>query len=271
MSTEISITRDEGEAKGGYERVVTFLRDQLLSGQLKTGDCLLPERELALRLKVSRPVLREALRALAMIGAVEIRHGVGTIVKRPDVSTLGEFFTFILAQQADVIDDIMEARVAIEHHAIRLACRRATQSDFDRIADALALIVATIHEAEAGGLADFKFHEAIVRAAHSPTLASIYGSLSSLMMRSHLDRREKIIQVEGIDAFLIDHHRLIFSAVVARDAPKADDLLTRHFEIGADFRRRATMLVSNASKTGDRSAAKVAEPSPTASIGRQDP
>ncbi|RYG43029.1 GntR family transcriptional regulator, partial [bacterium] len=47
MSTEISITRVEVEAKGGYERVVTFLRDQLLSGQLKTGDCLLPERELA--------------------------------------------------------------------------------------------------------------------------------------------------------------------------------------------------------------------------------
>lgn len=271
MSSKLSIIRDENEAKGGYERVVTFLRDQLLSGQLKTGDCLLPERELAVRLKVSRPVLREALRALAMIGAVEIRHGVGTIVKRPDVSTLGEFFTFVLAQQADVVDDIMEARVAIEHHAIRLACRRATQADLDRIADALDLIVETIHEAEAGGVADFRFHEAIVRAAHSPTLVSIYGSLASLMMRSHLDRREKIIQVEGIDAFLIDHHRLIFSAVVSRDAPKADDLLTRHFEIGADFRRRATMLATSPSTSRDRATARTAERSPAASIGRQDP
>lgn len=241
MSEQVSIRREETDARSGYERVVSFLREQLLSGQLATGDCLLPERELAARLGVSRPVLREALRALAMIGAVEIRHGVGTIVKRPDVSTLGEFFTFALAQQADVIDDIMEARVAIEHHAIRLACRRAGQPDLDRIADTLNTIVETIRDPDAGGQADFKFHEAIVRAARSPTLMSLYGSISELMMRSHLERREQIMQIEGIDEFLIDHHRLIFSAVVERDAAKADELLARHFEIGADFRRRATM------------------------------
>lgn len=241
MDKNLLITREETDAKGGYARVVSFLREQLLTGQLATGDCLLPERELSVRLGVSRPVLREALRALAMIGAVEIRHGVGTIVKRPDVSTLGEFFTFVLAQQADVIDDIMEARVAIEHHAIRLACRRAIQPDLDRMADTLDVIVDTIGDPVAGGKADFSFHEAIVRAAHSPTLMSIYGSISELMMRSHLERREQIIQIEGIDEFLIDHHRLIFTAIVDRDAARADDLLTRHFEIGADFRRRATI------------------------------
>jgi len=237
----MQIHREAVESKGGYERVVAFLREQLLSGKLKTGDCLLPERELAVRLGVGRPVLREALRALAMIGAVEIRHGVGTIVKRPDVSTLGDFFTFALAQQADVVDDIMQARVAIEHHAIRVACRRGGQGDFDLLAERLQVIVETINDPDKGGLADFQFHEAIVRAAGSPTLMSLYGSISALMMRSHLDRREKIIRVEGIEGFLIDHHRKIYDAIIARDAAKADDLLTRHFEIGADFRRKATL------------------------------
>lgn len=235
----MQILREAAESKGGYERVVAFLREQLLSGALKTGDCLLPERELAVRLGVGRPVLREALRALAMIGAVEIRHGVGTIVKKPDVSTLGDFFTFALAQQADVIDDIMQARVAIEHHAIRIACRRAGQGDFDRLGERLNVIVQTIDDPEKGGLADFQFHEEIVRAAGSPTLMSLYGSISTLMMRSHLDRREKIIRIEGIEDFLIEHHRKIYDAVVARDAAKADELLARHFEIGADFRRKA--------------------------------
>ena len=251
MSANIDIRRDDSDAKGGYAKVASFLRQQLLTGQLTTGDCLLPERELAVRLGVSRPILREALRALAMIGAVEIRHGVGTIVKRPDVSTLGEFFTFVLAQQADVIDDIMEARVAIEHHAIRLACRRATQPDLDRMADTITHIIDTIGDPVAGGMADFSFHEAIVRAAHSPTLISIYGSISELMTRSHLDRREQIIQIEGIHEFLIDHHRLIFAAIVDRDAALADDLLARHFEIGADFRRRAIIRATrpNTSKT----------------------
>lgn len=236
----MSIRREVSDQKSGYERVVGFLREQLLSGELKTGDCLLPERELAVQLGVGRPVLREALRALSMIGALEIRHGVGTIVKRPDVSTLGEFFTLVLAQQADATDDIMEARVAIEHHAIRLACRRATTGDLDRLAAALRVIADTIHSPDAGGRADFEFHEAIVRAANSPTLTTIYASIAGLMMKSHLDRREQIMAVDGIEEFLIDHHRAIFDAIVARNAAEADKLLTRHFEIGAEFRRRAT-------------------------------
>ncbi|QKJ86082.1 GntR family transcriptional regulator [Paramixta manurensis] len=240
----MTIRREKQETGNGYDRVVGFLREQLLSGELKVGDCLLPERELSAQLGVSRPVLREALRALAMIGAVEIKHGVGTVVKRPGVSMLGEFFSFILAHQSDVIDDVMQARIAIERQAVRLACRRATQSDYDRLAECLQEIIRTIHTPEVGGEADFRFHEAIVNASGSATLISIYQSISALMMRSHLDRREQIIQVEGIEEFLIDHHRAIFAAIVERDEARADELLGRHFEIGADFRRRATIRMA---------------------------
>lgn len=240
MTEKKSIRRETQEA-GAHNRVSAFLRDQLLSGELKAGDCLLPERELAAMLNVSRPVLREALRALSMIGAVEIRHGVGTIVKRPDASALGDVFSFMLAHGSDITSDIMEARKAIEHHAVRLACQRATEQDFANIAIALRQIIETIENPDAGGTADFKFHEAIVTASHSPTLVTIYASISQLMMRSHLERREKIIQVEGIEEFLIDHHRLILEALAARDRVQADDLLHQHFEIGADFRRRASL------------------------------
>lgn len=239
--TERKSIRREPQETGAHNRVSAFLRDQLLSGELKVGDCLLPERELAALLNVSRPVLREALRALSMIGAVEIRHGVGTIVKRPDASALGDVFSFMLAHESNVTGDIMEARKAIEHHAVRLVCQRATEPDLANIANALRHIVETIDNPEAGGVADFRFHEAIVNAAHSPTLSTIYASISQLMMRSHLERREKIIRVDGIEEFLIDHHRLILEALAARDRVRADDLLHQHFEIGADFRRRASL------------------------------
>jgi GntR family transcriptional regulator, transcriptional repressor for pyruvate dehydrogenase complex len=139
----------------------------------------------------------------------------------------------------------MEARIAIEHHALRLACRRATQSDFDRLDAALRQIVETIKDPVEGGKADYLFHEAIVRAAHSPVLMNVYAAISDLMMRSHLDRREQIIKVDGINEFLVDHHRSIFRALLDRDLAKADELLARHFEIGADFRRRATIQASN--------------------------
>ena len=84
---------DEGEK--GFEKVFAFLRDRLLAGSLKPGDRLISERDLAIQLGVSRPLVREALRALTMLGIVEIRDRIGTIVTRPDVSVLNDFFTFL--------------------------------------------------------------------------------------------------------------------------------------------------------------------------------
>ncbi len=239
MTDLLKLTRDPDDSPGGYAKVFAFLREQLLSGALKTGDRLLPERDLSALLGVGRPVLREALRALAMLGAVEIRHGVGTIVRQPDASTLGEFFTFALAQQSDAIDDVMEARIAIECQAVRLACRRATLADFERIRAALQRIEATIDDPVAGGEADFDFHNGIVQAGRSETLRSVYAAISDLVHRSHRGRRELILKVPGIRSFLIDHHHRIFEALVARDVQRSDELLRRHFEIGDEYRRKA--------------------------------
>ena len=90
------------EGEKGFEKVSAFLRERLLAGSLKPGDRLISERELATLLGVSRPIVREALRALTVLGIVEIRDRIGTVVTRPDVSVLNDFFTFALAHQADM-------------------------------------------------------------------------------------------------------------------------------------------------------------------------
>lgn len=235
---EISITQDEA-SQSGYERVLGFVREQLLSGKLKAGDRLLPEREFAARLGVSRPVIREVLRALAAMGVIDIRHGQGSVVRKPDFSEMGDLFTLMLAQNAEVVEDVMEARIAIERHAIRLACQRATAADMQRLEEAMRAIVATVNDAVAGGEADFEFHTRLVEAAHSPTLSSLYGAISNLLKRSHMQRRERISDVAGIDAYLIDHHKAVLAALVERDVERADRLLVEHFQIGRDFQRRA--------------------------------
>lgn len=235
---EISITQDEA-SQSGYERVLGFVREQLLSGKLKAGDRLLPEREFAARLGVSRPVIREVLRALAAMGVIDIRHGQGSVVRKPDFSEMGDLFTLMLAQNAEVVEDVMEARIAIERHAIRLACQRATAADMQRLEEAMRAIVATVNDAVAGGEADFEFHTRLVEAAHSPTLSSLYGAISNLLKRSHMQRRERISDVAGIDDYLIDHHKAVLAALVERDVERADRLLVEHFQIGRDFQRRA--------------------------------
>ena len=125
------------ETQSGAARVFTFFRDRLLAGELKAGDRLLAERELALALGVSRPVLREALRSLAMLGLLDIQHGRGAFVRAADASVLGQALTLCLAPEPNILDDVLQARIAIECQAIRLACERASERDLQAIAGTL--------------------------------------------------------------------------------------------------------------------------------------
>ena len=233
------IVRSNTTNDTGFAKVFAFLRDQLLEGTIRSGDRLVPERELAAQLGVSRPIVREALRALSMMGAVEIQSRVGTIVRQPDVSVLGDFFAYSLAQQNGAIEDVMQARIAIECQAVRLACQRSTSFDFESLGHALEQIETTIDDPIKGSLADYEFHAALVRAAKSDTLASLYTAMASILIRSHRDRRAMVVMDASIKEYLIADHRRIFEAVVAHDGEGADRLLRDHFRIGDNYRHKA--------------------------------
>ncbi|MDQ8732225.1 FadR/GntR family transcriptional regulator [Bradyrhizobium sp. LHD-71] len=241
------------DSASGFERVLAYLRERLLDGTLKPGERLMAERELVRQLGVSRPIVREALRALHMLGIVEIRDRIGTVVKRPDASALKDFFTLALAQQADLIDDVMEARIAIECQAVRLACERATIADFEKLQRALIRIGETIDDADTGSAADFDFHRAIVLAARSPTLAMLHESMATLLAISHRNRRLLVQRFDSMKSYLVDDHKRVFDAIVKRDPDRAEVTLRRHFAIGDEYRRRAVI------GEGDRADARTAQ------------
>lgn len=223
----------------GAERVFAYIREQLLSGELQSGDRLPGERELSFMLRVSRPVLREALRSLAMLGFLDIRHGKGSYVRSADISVLTDFFTFCLAQQPDILDDVMQARIAIECQAIRLACERAGDGHLARISGRLARLMGTLDDPGTGGAADFAFHLAIVEAGQSPALLALYHAISDLMRRSHVERRQQTVSIPGIRNYLVEAHREVFLSVVSRDPDAAEARLREHFAIGDEFRRKS--------------------------------
>lgn len=239
-----TITRGQQDNQGsGFAKVFDFLREQLLEGRIRNGDRLLPERELALQLGVSRPIVREALRALSMMGVVEIRERVGTVVRQPDVSVLGDVFAFSLAQVPDAIDDVMQARIALECQAIRLACQRATTADIERMRGALDAIEATVNDATGGGRADFDFHLALVRASKSDTLIQLYGAMAELLTRSHRDRRQLVggHHDESMKRTVVEDHRHLLEMVIAGDEDAADRALRQHFRIGDELRRQKAL------------------------------
>jgi DNA-binding FadR family transcriptional regulator len=227
------------ELEGGAQRVFAALREQLLAGELTAGDRLPSERELALRLGVSRPVLREALRSLAILGFLDIRHGSGAYVKRPDIAAVGDFLTFCMAQQPDMLDDVMQARIAIECQAIRLACEQAGDADLDRIAGCFTALTNTLDDPELGGRADYDFHIAIVRASRSAALVTLYRAIGQLLMPSHVERRRLTVAVPGIRNYLVEAHREVLLSIVDGNPDEAEKRLREHFAIGDEFRRKS--------------------------------
>lgn len=219
-----------------FERVFALLRDQIVAGALKPGDRLLAERELAQRLNVSRASLREALRAMEMLGLVEIRACQGTFIQRPGLRVLQDFFGVALSLGGADMGDIVEARMAIECQAIRLACRRATPEDLARIRAALERLRATVADVGLGGDADCDFHTAVVRASHNETLLSVYEALQALLRRSHRDRRAVAKELEGFLDELGDAHETIYRAIVAGDEDTAEREMRRHFYLAQDYR-----------------------------------
>jgi GntR family transcriptional regulator, transcriptional repressor for pyruvate dehydrogenase complex len=228
--------------QGGYDQVLRYLSDQLTSGALKAGDRLLPERELALGLGVSRPVVREALRSLAMIGVLAIRQGHGTVVQAPDAENIASVVALMMSQRRGLADDILEVRIALERQAVRLACLRAGADDFERVSEAFDGIVATIDQTGAGGRADFAFHSALVEASHSTALIQLYAVVAALLERNHIQRRERLARTATYRAFLIDHHRRILLALIKRDADACERLLIEHFAIGEELNRQGRDL-----------------------------
>ncbi|MEQ5818328.1 FadR/GntR family transcriptional regulator [Halomonas sp. SCS19] len=229
----------EGESVNGYQRVFEVFRERVLNGEWRPGDRLPSERELALELKVGRPLLREVMRSLDMLGVLDIRHGKGAYVAKADFKVLSDFFAFYLAQEKNALDDVMQARIAIECQAVRLACDRATDNDIARIETCFKQLMATLEDPEQGGRADYQFHLAIVEASHCQSLMTLYHAISALLLKSHVQRRQITLGSDEVIEAHIDSHRQVFLAIVEGDGDKANQRLREHFSIGDELRRKS--------------------------------
>ena len=229
----------EGESVNGYQRVFEVFRERVLNGEWRPGDRLPSERGLSLELKVGRPLLREVMRSLDMLGVLDIRHGKGAYVAKADFKVLSDFFAFYLAQEKNALDDVMQARIAIECQAVRLACDRATDNDIARIETCFKQLMATLEDPEQGGRADYQFHLAIVEASHCQSLMTLYHAISALLLKSHVQRRQITLGSDEVIEAHIDSHRQVFLAIVEGDGDKANQRLREHFSIGDELRRKS--------------------------------
>jgi GntR family transcriptional regulator, transcriptional repressor for pyruvate dehydrogenase complex len=200
------------------DQAIATIKDLIISGEFKAGEKLPREQELAARLGLSRNSLREAVRALALVGVLEPRVGDGTYVTslEPELLLTGMGFIGDLMDGATLLD-LHQVRRILEPAATGMAALRLTEDDFAAL-EACLEKMEVAETTQAFIDADVEFHRIIVNAAGNSTLASLIQHLSGGTLRARLWRS---ITEQGAVEVTKQRHRDIYAALRARDAEGA--------------------------------------------------
>src|SRR6476646_5220133 len=147
------------------EIVVQHVRALIERGELRPGDRLPPERELAVQLGVSRPSVRAGLRSLAAIGVLQTRHGAGTFITDGPPTLGSEPLSFLAALHGFTPDELFEARRSLEVGVAAFAAERATGEHLASTAEEITGMYASLDEPLAFLRHDIRFHRAIASAS----------------------------------------------------------------------------------------------------------
>ncbi|WP_343070830.1 FadR/GntR family transcriptional regulator [Bacillus sp. REN10] len=215
--------------KKTYQLIVDQIKDYFLTEQLKPGDKLPTERELASRFNVSRTSVREALRKLEMKGIIEIKQGSGSFIKTSEFQLLGEeLSTTILQVENKLVYEMLELRRALEAECAFLAAQRATSEDLQPIRQAIEKMKAADHDVDLGLEADLHFHLSIVRASRNSIFLQLLQTLSEHMQDTiRATRRQRLADPERLQD-TIEEHKAIYVAIAAGEAERAKQLMEKH-------------------------------------------
>ena len=204
--------------------VVARIREAIERGELKSGDRLPPERELATSLGVSRPSIRSGLKTLEGMGILQIRQGAGTFITGGPPALDAEPLTFLAALHGFSRQQMFEARLALEVSVAGFAAERATPDQVIALSDETTAMYASLAEPDAFLVHDIRFHRAIGAAANNPVLASLVEMVSSIFYKA----RHETVRFATDLRVAADEHRAIYQAIRSHDADRARQAMTDH-------------------------------------------
>jgi GntR family transcriptional repressor for pyruvate dehydrogenase complex len=209
-----------------YEKISHQIQRLIRDGLLKPGDKLPPERELAEMFQVSRSSLRDAIRALELMGLVEPRQGEGTVVLAPSSESLINPLAAALLHKRELVSELLEFREMIEPALARRAAAYASPGDLDNLEDILRRQREKVDRGELAIEEDSEFHYAIAHAAKNSVVLRVLDAFMDLLRES----REQSLQVEGRLQKSLEGHRRIFQAIRRRDSSTAETAMRQHLE-----------------------------------------
>lgn len=206
------------------EEISAQLLSMIRQGKLSAGEKLPPERELAAMLNVSRPSLREALRALAIMNIIEMRQGDGTYISSLEPETLVEHLDFVLSLDDSTFMQLFEARKIVEVGITALAAERITDNQIRELEALQSKSLSSMDNHETFLAVDLELHNIITDAAGNPFLKRFLTSLSRISLAS----RQRTVSIPGVSQQSAEDHQAIIAALKARDSRASSNAMLAH-------------------------------------------
>jgi GntR family transcriptional regulator, transcriptional repressor for pyruvate dehydrogenase complex len=211
------------------ELVVAQVRGLIERGEVRSGDRLPPERELAQQLGVSRPSVRSGLKSLAAMGVVQIRQGAGTFITGGPPVLGSEPLQFLAALHGFSRAQMFEARLVLEVAVAGLAAERAAPDTLMVISDETTGMFASLDQPGPFLDHDIRFHQAVAAASGNPIL----GSVVEMVAKIFYEFRQARIHAAKDLKLAAEEHRAIYQAIRAGDPERARTAMGDHLRRSA--------------------------------------
>lgn len=204
-----------------YRKMVSHL----IRGDWQPGMRIPAERELCQMLGVGRASLREALKALEIIGMIEIRLGDGTYVcKRSEFLSRPLLWAIASSSEPAATLELIEARSLIEVELAGLAADRATREDLKQLGENLNRMEGALQNQHEFLQADIDFHLTIADAAHNSILTNALNLIRNLLQRWI----SRTLAIEGVPEKAFEQHKQVFMAIAKKDSSAARSAMQIH-------------------------------------------
>jgi GntR family transcriptional repressor for pyruvate dehydrogenase complex len=213
------------------ELVAKRLIKLLSNGTLKAGDRIPPERDLAVRLRVGRTTLREALKLLTISGVLETKRGDGTYVCAEFGNLLSHQLAWPVLLNTHDVDMVLEVRSPLEVQAARLAAQRATPADLERIGIFRQLLTIEGRDTELETTLDLEFHDAIASTSRNKLLCDLMRSLHRILRQYIMLSNEMTARLQTT----IAEHQKVYDAIAAHDPDAAESAMNEHLAWSKDW------------------------------------
>jgi DNA-binding FadR family transcriptional regulator len=208
----------EGKATHLTKRVVESFKARFLDGELKPGEALPSERELAAQLNVSRTTVRDAITALRVMGLVEVKQGKCATVTAPSVENILEPLMMVFPMEQANILNLLEFREIFEPQCVFLATKRAAPNEIQQIGEYLKEMRRLQGDTARYAEADYHFHQAIMKATHNEMIVVFTTVFRNLLY----NLQKRMAALPEPEPLLITHER-VYEAMVLGDPQQAAD------------------------------------------------